>query len=153
MEWKICSVLLCGDTGEHFSCSADVHGAERQIPARGIHSGCIPQQCGDPWHCVYHEYLWQFRHGTADDHWQCAALQHYGSCCSFLHKTGTEWDESRTDQKDLKGNCDQSDHSGNSGRCIVVSLTASDANNPYKDGFQSWRSDNTSRTDGNGRCL
>ena len=71
----------------------------------------------------------------------------------FIQKTGTEWDESGTDQKDLKGNCDQSDHSGNSGRCIVVSLTASDANNPDKDGFQSWRSDNTSRTDGNGRCL
>ena len=56
-------------------------------------------------------------------------------------------------KKTLKGICDQSDHSGNSGRCIVVSFTASDANNPDKDGFQSWRSDNTSRTDGNGRCL
>ena len=47
---------------------------KREKCKRRIYPGGVPEQCGDPWHCLYPEYLRKFRHGAADDHQQCAAV-------------------------------------------------------------------------------
>lgn len=47
---------------------------KREKCKRRIYPGGVPEQCGDPWYCLYPEYLRKFRHGAADDHQQCAAV-------------------------------------------------------------------------------
>ena len=47
-----------------------------QINGRCFCAGIIPQQCGDLRCCLYSKHIWDFRHGTIDDHWICPSLQY-----------------------------------------------------------------------------
>lgn len=60
-----------------------------------------------------------------------AALQRNGGDCPFLYKPGTEWHEPGTDQKNIKGDYHESDHSRHSVRRSVVSSPASHADHPF----------------------
>ena len=60
--WDINFVLFCFPSLKREKCK------------RRIYPGGVPEQCGDPWYCLYPEYLRKFRHGAADDHQQCAAV-------------------------------------------------------------------------------
>ena len=65
-------VLLFQDLSDSdFSAVWDL---KREKCKRRIYPGGVPEQCGDPWYCLYPEYLRKFRHGAADDHQQCAAV-------------------------------------------------------------------------------
>ena len=60
-----------------------------------------------------------------------AALQRNGGDCPFLYKAWTEWHEPGTDQKNIKGDYHESDHSRHSVRRSVVSSPASHADHPF----------------------
>lgn len=47
-----------------------------QINGRCFCAGIISQQCGDLRCCLYSKHIWDFRHGTIDDHWICPSLQY-----------------------------------------------------------------------------
>ena len=66
-------VLLFQDLSD--SCGMGTFPSlKREKCKRRIYPGGVPEQCGDPWYCLYPEYLRKFRHGAADDHQQCAAV-------------------------------------------------------------------------------
>ena len=74
--WDIKFVLFCffSNTALNSCGMGTFPSLKREKCKRRIYPGGVPEQCGDPWYCLYPEYLRKFRHGAADDHQQCAAV-------------------------------------------------------------------------------
>ena len=74
--WDIKFVLFCffATTALNSCGMGTFPSLKREKCKRRIYPGGVPEQCGDPWYCLYPEYLRKFRHGAADDHQQCAAV-------------------------------------------------------------------------------
>ena len=67
-------VLLLCNTALNSCGMGTFPSLKREKCKSRIYPGGVPEQCGDPWYCLYPEYLRKFRHGAADDHQQCAAV-------------------------------------------------------------------------------
>ena len=70
--YQIRSVLLLCNTALNSCGMGTFPSLKREKCKRRIYPGGVPEQCGDPWYCLYPEYLWNLGDGAAYDR-QCGA--------------------------------------------------------------------------------
>ena len=67
--WNIRFVIFC-----FIVTFISIAIVERQDYSGRVYPVILSEQCGTAGNCIYSEYLWKCRNGSADDHWKCPTL-------------------------------------------------------------------------------